>query len=328
VIFSLNLSEVEQLGVLVGPITRRSMVQIHPSLYFLKKLVSKMVKLKGIGNRENKTTLDDFVSPENSKILINTPEFAMFVHEVREARDSEKQIILQMGAHVIKTGQSLLLIDLMEKGYITHIALNGAGAIHDYEISLIGGTSEDVESGLKDGSFGMWKETSRINDIINEAAEFDVGYGESVGMNIFDNNPHKDYSILANAYNLSIPATVHISIGTDINHMHPNFSAEAAGKCSGIDFNKYVGSVKKLEGGVIINLGSAVNLPEVFLKALTIARNEGYKVDDFTAANLDQIIHYRPTQNVVDRPKGKGFNIKAKHEESIPTLHRYLLNYR
>ncbi|MBS3096375.1 hypothetical protein J4480_02940, partial [Candidatus Woesearchaeota archaeon] len=241
------------------------------------------------------------------------------------------QIILMMGAHVIKVGMSLLVIDLMKKRIITHVAMNGAGPIHDFELALIGETSEYVEQTIEDGTFGMIEETGSIlNEAIKEGAKNNYGMGYAVGKKINDLNlPNKGYSILYNAYKLNIPVTVHAAIGTDIIHQHPNCDGAAVGKTSYQDFKIFAESVSRLEDGVILNVGCAVILPEVFLKALTIARNLGYKVENITAANFDMINHYRPRENVVQRPTslgGKGFIIIERHEKTIPTLHRKIVD--
>ena len=253
------------------------------------------------------------------------------VYRTINASVRNKQVIVMMGAHVIKTGMSLLIIDLMKKGIIRHIAMNGAGPIHDFELALIGETSEYVENTIEDGTFGMIEETGSIlNEAIREGAENNQGYGYSIGKKISDLNlKNKEYSILYNAYKLNVPVTVHVAIGTDIIHQHPSCDGAAIGKTSYQDFKIFAESVSKLEGGVILNLGSAVILPEVFLKALTVARNLGYKVEKITAANFDMNNHYRPRENVVTRSTslgGTGFTIIEKHEKTIPTLHRLLVS--
>lgn len=252
------------------------------------------------------------------------------VDAVVTAHKKKKMIILMMGAHVIKCGISPLIIDLMKRGVVKAIALNGAGVIHDTEIAMIGRTSEDVGEGILDGSFGMAKETaSFINQAINSGFTKGIGIGESLGANIVKSKlPHKDLSILANAYELDVSVTAHIAIGTDIIHQHPSASGVAIGEGSLLDFRNFIYSVSKLEGGVLINLGSAVILPEVFLKAITVARNLGNKVDTLTTANLDMINQYRPHQNILSRPTsrgGRGINIIGHHELMIPLLYRAII---
>jgi len=289
------------------------------------------IKTISIKQRKNKVKLSDLVKPENSKIMINSNDFNELINKIITSYKNNKQIILMIGAHVIKTGMSLLIIDLMKKGVIKHIAMNGAGPIHDFELALIGETSEYVEQTIEDGTFGMIEETGRIlNEAISEGAKNSYGLGYSIGKKISDLNlSYMEYSILYHAYKLNIPVTVHVAIGTDIIHQHPSCDGAAIGKTSYHDFKIFAESVSKLEDGVILNIGCAVILPEVFLKALTIARNLGYKVENITAANLDMIDHYRPRGNVVQRPTslgGKGFIIIEKHEKTIPTLHRRIVD--
>ena len=289
------------------------------------------IKTISIRQRKNKVRLSDLIKPENSKVLFNSKDFDELAERIIDAYKNKKQIILMMGAHVIKVGMSLLVIDLMKKRIITHVAMNGAGPIHDFELALIGETSEYVEQTIEDGTFGMIEETGSIlNEAIKEGAKNNYGMGYAVGKKINDLNlPNKGYSILYNAYKLNIPVTVHAAIGTDIIHQHPNCDGAAVGKTSYQDFKIFAESVSRLEDGVILNVGCAVILPEVFLKALTIARNLGYKVENITAANFDMINHYRPRENVVQRPTslgGKGFIIIERHEKTIPTLHRKIVD--
>ena len=289
------------------------------------------IKTIPINQRKNKVKLSDLIKPENSKISIKSKDFDELSNEIIKSHKNKKQIILMMGAHVIKVGMSLLIIDLMKKGVINHIAMNGAGPIHDFELALIGETSEYVEKTIEDGTFGMIEETGKcINEAINEGSKKNYGMGHVIGKKIDEMNlPHKECSILYNAYKLKIPVTVHVAIGTDIIHQLPSCNGASLGKTSYQDFKIFAESVSKLEGGVILNIGSSVILPEVFLKALTIARNLGYKVAKITAANLDMIDHYRPRENVVNRPTslgGKGFMIIEKHEKTIPSLHRKIVD--
>ncbi len=252
------------------------------------------------------------------------------VRDVATAHKKKKMVIIMMGAHVIKCGVSPLIIDLMKRGVVKAVAVNGAGVIHDTEIAMIGRTSEDVGEGILDGSFGMAKETaSFINQAINSGFNEGIGIGEAVGANIVKSKlPHRNLSILANAYDLGLSVTAHVAIGTDIIHQHPSASGVAIGEGSLIDFRNFIYSVSQLEGGVLINLGSAVILPEVFLKAITVARNLGNKVDTLTTANFDMISQYRPYQNILSRPTskgGKGYNIIGHHEIMIPLLYRSII---
>ena len=289
------------------------------------------IKTISIKQRKNKVKLSDLIKPGNSEVLIESQEFDNLIGKIIDSYKNKKQIILMMGAHVIKTGMSLLIIDLMKKGVIRHIAMNGAGPIHDFELAFFGETSEYVEQTIEDGTFGMIEETGRIlNEAVKEGAKNNHGMGYAIGKNINDLNlTNKECSILYNAYKLGIPATVHVAIGTDIIHQHPSCDGAAVGKTTYQDFKVFAESVSKLEDGVILNVGCAVILPEIFLKSLTIARNLGYKVEKITAANLDMTNHYRPRENVVQRPTslgGKGFIIIERHEKTIPTLHRKIID--
>ncbi len=291
------------------------------------------IKTISIRQRKNKVKLGNLTKPEDSKVLINTIEFNELIEKIINAYKKNKRIILMMGAHVIKVGMSLLIIDLMKKGVIKHIAMNGAAPIHDFEIALIGETSEYVEKSIEDGTFGMIEETGYIlNQAIKEGAKNNYGMGYAIGKKINSLNlPNKEYSVLYNAYKLNIPATVHVAIGTDIIHQHPSCDGAAIGKTSYYDFKIFTESVSKLENGVILNIGSAVILPEVFLKALSIVRNLGYKVENIITANFDMIDHYRPRENVVQRPTslgGKGYIIIEKHEKTIPSIHRKIINHK
>ncbi len=253
-------------------------------------------------------------------------DFLEVVDRVIEAIRKDKGIVLAMGAHVIKCGLSPVLIDLMQRGIVTGFALNGAGIIHDYELAVHGQTSEDVDQAIVNGEFGMAEETGRqINQAINKGVESGMGLAESVGKYLFERNPpFMSYSLLANAYSLKIPVTAHIAIGTDIIHMHPETRADLLGQGSMLDFRLFCSVITSLhQGGVYFNIGSAVVLPEVFLKALTLVRNLGYPLSDFTTVNMDFIQHYRPNTNVVRRPViggGKGYSLTGHHEIMLPLL--------
>jgi hypothetical protein len=254
------------------------------------------------------------------------------VARLKLARDSGRAILWGLGAHVIKVGLSPLLVDLMERGYVQGIALNGAGIIHDFEMAVAGQTSEEVAEGLGAGKFGMAEETgAELNRAINEGVAAGLGLGESVGA-FLDKlaPPHQNLSLLANAYRLAIPVTVHVAVGTDIIHMHPQASGEAIGKGSLTDFRLFASLARGLDGGgVYLNFGSAVLLPEVFLKAVSVVRNLGYPLTDFSTANFDFIRHYRPRVNVVERPvtgTGRGFDFVGHHEILMPLLAAALLD--
>jgi len=233
---------------------------------------------------------------------------------------------VMLGSHVIKCGLNPVLIELMKKKIITAIALNGSGAIHDFEIALIGKTSEDVESSLEDGSFGMAKETALyLNGAISEAVERDIGAGQAIGQVIGEEKlPFRESSLLYNCVKQDVSSSVHIAIGTDVIHQHLSCNGAHLGEASLKDFHNFIEVVSELgDGGVVLNMGSSVILPEVFLKAINVARNLGCNVKGFTACNFDMINHYRPYQNVVRRPiksGGRGYTVIGQHEVMIPLL--------
>jgi hypothetical protein len=245
---------------------------------------------------------------------------------ILRAREGGKPILWGIGAHVIKTGLSPILIDLMERGFVTGLAMNGAGIVHDFEIAVAGKTSEEVADSLGSGAFGMARETGEeVNRAITRGVRRGLGLGAAVGTHLLRARPpHARMSLLANACRLGIPVTVHVAIGTDIVHMHPACDPAAVGRGSHLDFRAFAALVAQLGGGgVYLNVGSAVVLPEVFLKAVTLARNLGHQLRGFTTANLDFIQGYRPTTNVVDRPTrgaGRGFRLTGHHEILVPLL--------
>lgn len=252
-------------------------------------------------------------------------DFRSMVKAIVSARRKSRPVILGMGAHPIKLGLAPVIIDLMKKGAVSAIATNGAATVHDYEIALVGHTSEDVAAELCSGSFGMAQETGKgLNLAIKKGVGKGYGIGKSVGEYIYGGEfSYKANSLFSSAYELGIPATVHVAIGTDIIHMHPAADGEAIGKGSMVDFRLFASVIADLEGGVYINLGSAVILPEVFLKALNVARNLGNKVEDITTVNMDFMQHYRPTVNVLKRPtlgKGRNFALTGHHEIMFPLL--------
>jgi len=247
------------------------------------------------------------------------------VAAVVQARKDRRPVMLGMGAHPIKVGLTPVIIDLMERGIITSLSLNGAGIIHDFELALIGQTSEDVDKEILSGAFGMAEETgSMINNTVKSGAEQGLGIGEAMGRMVHAGEfPYKNKSLLAAGARLGVPLTVHVAIGTDIIHMHPSFDGKATGEAAARDFKRFCSLVADLEGGVFINLGSAVLLPEIFLKAVTLSRNLGHKLQHFTTVNMDFIQHYRPNTNVVRRPThggGKGFALTGHHEIMFPLL--------
>lgn len=269
--------------------------------------------------------------PLDHTICIDNPDIDSIADSIVNANRQGKKVIIMLGGAVVKVGCSALLIDLMQKGFIHHIAVNGAVSIHDFEVALIGETSEDVERGLEEGLFGMVEETGRfLNEAIKEGHLKNQGYGFSVGKKIDTLNlPYKSLSIFHSAYSLGIPLTVHVAIGGDIIHQHPSCDGAALGSTSFQDFKILTESVAELQGGTLLNFGSAVNLPEAFLKALTIARNLKFDVRDFLAANFDFLNMYRPRTRLLQWPKKLGcetYDIRANHNESIPTLHKKILS--
>lgn len=254
--------------------------------------------------------------------------FRDLVEAIVRARESGAPVVLGIGAHVIKVGLAPLVIDLLERGVVTAMALNGAGIIHDFEIATVGRSSEDVGAGLEDGSFGMAKETAEaVNGAAKEAHSAGIGLGLAMGRRLLASNPrHVDLSILAACARLGLPATVHVALGADIVHMHENADGAAIGAATMSDFRTLASVVATMSRGVYLNFGSAVVLPEVFLKALNLARNVGHEVKDFTTANCDQIRHYRPRMNVLVRPGGKAIEIVGHHEFLFPLLRLAVLD--
>jgi hypothetical protein len=303
----------------------------------IRPLTPDGIRTYPLRSRPSKVGLADFAKPlppgaSVAEFLDSLPGFLAaadlrsFVAACRAARDRGKPLVWGMGAHVIKVGLSPVLIDLMRQGWVSGLALNGAGIIHDFEIAFAGRTSEDVEARVRDGSFGMAKETGELlNQAIRKGAAEGLGLGESVGRMIAGSKfPHRELSLLGTAARLGIPVTVHVAVGTDIIHVHPQASGEAIGQTSLLDFFRLAGLVKELNGGgVYLNVGSAVLLPEVFLKAVSLVRNKGYKLDGFSTAVFDFMRHYRPSENVTKRPlgkKGRGYYFVGPHEIMIPLL--------
>ena len=307
------------------------------SKYTVKPLSPDGLKTYPLYSRKSKVNTKNFASVlATNKIfsqfvdslpdILAGKDFKEFISLLGRAKKKNKAIIFALGGHVIKVGLSPVLIDLMREGWITALAFNGAGIIHDFEIAFSGQTSEDVHLQLKDGRFGMAQETAEIlNESINSGMERGLGLGETMGEMISASDfPHKQMSLLAVAYDLNIPVTVHVAIGTDTIHFHPKARGDVLGKLSLQDFFLLCALLERLEGGgIFMNIGSAVVLPEVFLKALSFVRNRGQTLEDFTTAVFDFIHQYRPRQNVAKRPhrkKGKGFYFIGHHELLIPLL--------
>lgn len=294
------------------------------------------VKTYPLKERGSKVKIEDFGKAWESgqsmsqwlrslpKILAGN-EFREVVEGLVQAAVSDKTIILALGAHAIKVGLNPIILDLLDRRIISGLAMNGAGIIHDAELAMVGHTSEDVAAEIGTGKFGMAEETGRLlNSAISEGAMQGLGLGRSIGaMLVKENFTYNNHSLLARAYELDIPLTVHVAMGTDIIHLHPTVDGASIGKGSHLDFRIFARLVSTLEGGVFINLGSAVILPEVFLKALSLVRNLGYDVREFTTVNMDFIRQYRGITNVVHRPTlegGKGYNLVGHHEIMFPLL--------
>ncbi len=298
--------------------------------------------------RHNLVRIDTLLDPgKYHGTDIADPDFDTLVDRILTARKNGRPVIWSQGAHVIKNCLSRYLIELMRLGIITHLAGNGACSIHDFELAYLGGTSEDVPTAIEDGSFGMWEETGRwMNDALRRGAAEGWGYGESLARYIDENPekfPYKNDCVLYQAYKLGVPATYHIALGTDIIHQHPTCDFTAIGKTSGVDFRRMCYGVSQLDGGVFLNFGSAVIGAEVFLKALSIARNLGYPTFNITTANFDLVdlgdyrvkigyedpnYYYRPRKNIVNRPVsrgGLGWHFCLDHVNSIPGLYDKLL---
>jgi hypothetical protein len=243
------------------------------------------------------------------------------------ARRRRRPVILGMGAHVVKVGLSPILVDLMERGIVSAVAMNGAVIIHDFELALMGHTSEEVDAEIDSGRFGMAEETGRmLNEAIVQGMKAGQGLGEALGHYILSHKadfPYRATSLLATGARLGMPITVHVALGTDIIHMHPSADGAAIGACSLMDFRRLAAVVAGMEGGVYVNLGSAVILPEVFLKTVSLGRNLGHELRDITTVNMDFLSHYRPLTNVVRRPTqkgGKGYTLTGHHEIMVPLL--------
>lgn len=294
------------------------------------------VRTYPLASRKSKANASEFARPyvkgsgvggllESLPKVLAAEDFKAVVAAIGAARAGGRGIVWGLGAHVIKTGLSPVLIDLMERGFVSAIAANGAVVIHDFEIALSGATSEDVEEALGPGRFGMAEETGTLlNAAITEGVARGMGIGQAVGERLRTMAPaHASLSVLAAAARLGIPVTVHVALGTDIIHMHKDASGAAIGEGSLRDFRYFVSNVARLEGGVYLNCGSAVILPEVFLKAVALARNRGASLAGLTTVNLDFARLYRPQTNVVTRPvagTGKGYALVGHHELMIPLL--------
>ncbi len=319
--------------------------------------------VKPLAERIHDMTLADLLPLDAPGEPCADPALPIIAERIVHARAAGAPVILLMGAHVIKSGLSRFVIDLMARGLVTHVGLNGAGPIHDYELALIGATTENVARYIQEGQFGLWEETGQINDIVAEGVADGLGYGEAVGRAIHESRisnlesrispfairhssfPHADISILAAGYRLRVPVTVHIGIGYDIIHEHPNCDGAALGEASYRDFLIFAQAITQLQGGVLLNFGTAVMGPEVYLKALSMARNvahqEGRQINEFTTAvfdlqdlgpdlrheapKTDARYYYRPFKTILVRTVqdgGESFYVRGSHRATLPALYR------
>ncbi len=307
------------------------------------------LRLRPLSERRHDMSLDHLLHLDDEAALFDDPQLDQIAERVVAAREARRPVVLLMGAHVIKAGVSRHVIDLMERGVVTHVAMNGAGPIHDFELALIGMTTESVAHYISAGQFGLWAETGRINDLVAGGAAEGLGFGESLGRAIVGGDfPHNDVSILAAGYRLGTPVTVHIGIGYDIIHEHPNCDGAALGAASYTDFLVFAHTIEHLEGGVVLNVGSAVMGPEVYLKALAMARNvahqEGRAIARFTTAVFDLLdlpadyhaeapkhdphYYYRPFKTILVRTVqdgGESHYVRGDHRVTLPNLRRLVL---
>ena len=304
------------------------------------------VKTYPLASRSSKVNLDDFAKPlrEGTSIedflgslpnILAVQSLKQLTLKLRRARELKKPIIWGIGGHVIKTGLAPVLIDLMKRGFLNAVAANGSVLVHDAEIAMVGSTSEDVDATLSEGAFGGAEETGQLlNSAAEQGLQDEIGLGEAMGRRLLALNPkHEAYSLLCATYKAKVPFTAHVTIGGDIAHFHPSANGKALGATTHHDFRLLADIVRQMNGGgVYLNVGSAVVLPEVFLKCVTAVRNIGYPLTDITTANFDFIQSYRPQTNVVRRPTergaGSGFSITGHHELTIPLLAAMLINYK
>jgi hypothetical protein len=303
------------------------------------------VRTYPLASRRSKANASDFARPvgpgasvrdwlESLPNILGAADLRRAAAAMAAAHRRGAGIVWGIGAHVIKTGVAPVVIDLMRRGYVSALAMNGAGIIHDFEVALAGATSEDVDEALGPGRFGMAEETGRLlNEAVSAGAEAGQGFGQAVGAFLAARQPpHGDLSLAVVAHELGVPVTVHVAVGTDITHMHPAASGAAIGETSLRDFRYFAGAVARLTGGVYLNCGSAVVLPEVFLKAVALARNQGVSLDGLTTVNIDFLRMYRPQVNVVTRPVqgtgGAGISLVGHHEILIPLLAAAVLEER
>lgn len=306
------------------------------------------LRLRPLAERKHDMHIDELLALDQAPPF-DDPQLDQIAERIVAARRAGRPVILLMGAHVIKTGLSRHVIDLIERGLVTHVAMNGAGPIHDFELALIGMTTESVARYISEGQFGLWRETGRINDLIARGADEGLGIGEALGRAIAEGDfPHRDVSILAAGYRCGAPVTTHIGIGYDIIHEHPNCDGAALGAASYTDFLVFAHAIEQLEGGVVLNVGSAVMGPEIYLKALAMARNvahqEGRVIAHFTTAVFDLLdlpsdyhteapkhdpaYYYRPYKTILVRTVqdgGESYYVRGDHRATLTNLRRLAL---
>ena len=315
-----------------------------------KQFDRSLLKLKPLREREHDLTRDCLIYPDGPYDRLEHPALPILADRIRTARRAGSSVILMLGAHVLRKGAGPLLIDLMRRGLVSHIALNGAGAIHDYELALIGQTCESVARYVRSGEFGLWSESGGINAAAADAQREGIGLGEAIGRKIAaDRFPYADTSVLAAGYRLGVPVTVHVSIGQDIIHEHPGFDGAATGATSYADFLVFTQSVCGLEGGVMLSIGTAVMGPEVYLKALSMARNVAFQEDrairHFTTGVFDLVplgeeelhreapktdprYYFRPYKTILVRTVadgGESHYVQGDHRHTVPTLYHLIL---
>jgi hypothetical protein len=307
------------------------------------------LRLRPLAERVHDLHLNNWLALDDLTPSFNDPNLPVLAERIIAAREQEAAVILMMGAHVLRAGVNRHLIDMMTRGLITHVAMNGAGPIHDYELALLGATTESVARYIQEGQFGLWQETSRLNDIIAEGAQRGLGLGEVIGEAIEKGGlTHRDLSVLAAGYRLRVPVTVHVALGQDIIHEHPNCDGAAIGAASYRDFLIFARAVENLEGGVLLNFGTAVMGPEVYLKALAMARNvarqEGREIRHFATAVFDLVelsgdltqeaqrgtpeYYFRPFKTILVRTVadgGRSYYFRGDHRATLPALYRSLI---
>ena len=311
----------------------------------------RLLKLKPLSERVHDLRCETTMLSLDEPIpVFDHPALGVLADRIRKAKERKSTVMMMMGAHVIRAGAAPFLIELMKQGYITHFAFNGAGAIHDFEFAMVGATSESVAKYISEGQFGLWTESGQLNEVAKEAARDGIGFGEGVGRWIDRNDfPYKETSLFYHAYKLQVPATVHVGIGCDIIHEHPNCDGAAFGAASYTDFLIYTASIQELEGGVFLNFGSGVIGPEVYLKAISMARNvahqTGQRIAHFTTAVFDLLplegkdvhaeppkcdprYYFRPWKTILARTVsdgGESFYVQGEHRATVPNLAKRLI---